>query len=75
MLEGLDDADTAIDECFDGNIKISVGEIFVLSDETQAKQYVDKLRNKYTTENSLNTAKVAENNKRLDELKIILYSK
>lgn len=75
LLEGLNDADAAIEESFDSTIKICVGEIFVHSDENQAKQYVEKLRRKYKAENEANNIKLRENQKRLDDLKIILYAK
>lgn len=47
----------------------------MLSDENQAKQYVEKMRKKYQSENDLNNKKLQENDKRLGELKVILYAK
>ena len=75
VLESLKDADQAIEEAFDSKIKLSIGESFVETDEDQAKVYVEKMRKKYTNEKSINMEKYNTNKKRLDELKVILYSK
>ncbi|MCQ2816779.1 MAG: prefoldin subunit [archaeon] len=64
-----------MEECFDGTIKVSIGEIFVVADESQAKSHVEKMRKKYKDENDGYKAHIKSNEKRLDELKIILYSK
>lgn len=75
VLESLKDADQAIEEAFDSKIKLSIGESFVETDEDQAKVYVEKMRKKYTNEKNINMEKYNANKKRLDELKVILYSK
>ncbi len=75
VLESLKDADQAIEEAFDSKIKLSIGESFVETDEDQAKVYVEKMRKKYTNEKNINMEKYNTNKKRLDELKVILYSK
>ena len=75
VLESLKDADQAIEEAFDSKIKLSIGESFVETDEDQAKVDVEKMRKKYTNEKNINMEKYNTNKKRLDELKVILYSK
>ena len=75
VLESLKDADQAIEEAFDSKIKLSIGDSFVETDEDQAKVYVEKMRKKYTNEKNINMEKYNTNKKRLDELKVILYSK
>ena len=45
------------------------------TDEDQAKVYVEKMRKKYQNEKTINMEKYNTNKKRLDELKVILYSK
>ena len=45
------------------------------TDEDQAKVYVEKMRKKYQDEETINMEKYNTNKKRLDELKVILYSK
>ena len=75
VLESLKDADQAIEEAFDSKIKLSIGESFVETDEDQAKVYVEKMRKKYTNEKNINMEKYNTNKKRLDELKVSLYSK
>ena len=75
VLESLKDADQAIEEAFDSKIKLSIGESFVETDEDQAKVYVEKMRKKYPNEQNINMEKYNTNKKRLDELKVILYSK
>ena len=75
VLESLKDADQAIEEAFDSKIKLSIGESFVETDEDQAKVYVEKMRKNYTNEKNINMEKYNANKKRLDELKVILYSK
>ena len=75
VLESLKDADQAIEEALDSKIKLSIGESFVETDEDQAKVYVEKMRKKYTNEKNINMEKYNTNKKRLDELKVILYSK
>ena len=75
VLESLKDADQAIEEAFDSKIKLSIGESFVETDEDQAKVYVEKMRKKYQNEKTINMEKYNTNKKRLDELKVILYSK
>ena len=75
VLESLKDADQAIEEAFDSKIKLSIGESFVETDEDQAKVYVEKMRKKYQNEKTINMEKYNTNKKRLDHLKVILYSK
>ena len=75
VLESLKDADQAIEEAFDSKIKLSIGDSFVETDEDQAKVYVEKMRKNYTNEKNINMEKYNANKKRLDELKVILYSK
>ncbi len=75
MLDSLEDANAAIEENFGNSLKLSVGETFVEVEEDQAKAYIGKLKKKYN--NKQNEAKTSfdSTKKRLDELKVILYSK
>ena len=59
----------------DGSLKLSVGESFVETDEEQAKAYVEKLKKKYTEKDKEARSIFDSTKKRLDELKVILYSK
>ena len=75
MLDSLNDAEQAIEESFDSTIKLSVGETFVEADEDQAKAYIGKLKKKYNNKQNEARAGFDSTKKRLDELKVILYSK
>ena len=75
ILESLKDADAAIEESFGSNLKLTIGECFVITDEDQAKEYVEKMRKKYTDNKAVVTSKYDTNKKRLDEIKVILYAK
>ena len=75
MLDSINDAEQAIEENFGNTIKLCVGEIFVESDEDQAKAFIGKLKKKYNTKQNETRAAFDLTKKRLDELKVILYSK
>lgn len=75
VLESLKDADAAIEESFGSGLKLTIGECFVVTDEDQAKEYVERMRKKYTNNKTLTMAKYDSNKKRLDEIKVILYAK
>ena len=75
MLDSINDAEQAIEENFGNTIKLCVGEIFVESDEDQAKAFIGKLKKKYNTKQNETRAAFDSTKKRLDELKVILYSK
>ena len=75
MLDSINDAEQAIEENFGNTIKLCVGEIFVESDEDQAKAFIGKLKKKYTAKQNEIRASFDSTKKRLDELKVILYSK
>ena len=75
MLDSLNDAVQAVDECFGSTIKLSIGETFVEVDEDQAKAYIGKLKKKYNAKQKEAMATFDSTKKRLDELKVILYAK
>ena len=75
MLDSLNDAEQAIEENFGNTLKLSVGETFVEVDEDQAKAYIGKLKKKYNNKQKEDKANFDSTKKRLDELKVILYSK
>ena len=75
MLDSLVDADQAIEENFGNTIKLSVGEAFVEVEEDQAKAQIGKLRKKYNIKEKEARASFDATKKRMDELKVILYSK
>ena len=75
MLDSLADAEQAIEEGFGSTIKLSIGETFVEVEEDQAKAYLGKLKKKYNNKKNEAKATFDSTKKRLDELKVILYSK
>ena len=75
MLDSLNDAEQAIEENFGNTLKLSVGETFVEVDEDQAKAFIGKLKKKYNNKQKEDKANFDSTKKRLDELKVILYSK
>jgi chaperonin cofactor prefoldin len=54
---------------------LNIGESFVETSEDQAKDYVIKEQLKYENQKKNFIEKYEKNKKRLDELKIVLYSK
>ena len=75
MLDSITDAEQAIEEGFGSTIKLSIGETFIEADEDQAKAYIGKIKKKYNAKQKEDQATFDSTKKRLDELKIILYSK
>ena len=75
MLDSISDAELAIEESIDSIIKLSIGETFIEADEDQAKAYLGKIKKKYNSKQKEDTAAFDATKKRLDELKVILYSK
>ena len=75
MLDSLNDASQAIEENFGNTLKLSIGETFVEVEEDQAKAYIGKLKKKYNNKQNEAKASFDSTKKRLDELKVILYSK
>ena len=75
MLDSLNDASQAIEENFGNTLKLSIGETFVEVEEDQAKAYIGKLKKKYNNKQNEARASFDSTKKRLDELKVILYSK
>ena len=71
-LENTKDAKHRCDELFGENTKILIGETFM---EDKATQMLNDLEQKQKDEIKLLDEKVEKNTKRLNELKIILYSK
>ena len=75
MLDSLADAEQAIEEGFGSTIKLSIGETFVEVEEDQAKAYIGKLKKKYNNKQNEAITSFDSTKKRMDELKVILYSK
>ena len=74
-LESLVDAEQAIEESFGSTIKLTIGETFFEADEDKAKAYIGKLRKKYNNRQKEAKDIFDTTQKRLNELKIILYTK
>ena len=74
-MDSLADAEQAIEEGFGSTIKLSIGETFVEVEEDKAKAYIGKLKKKYNNKQNEAKASFDSTKKRLDELKVILYSK
>ena len=74
-MDSLADAEQAIEEGFGSTIKLSIGETFVEVEEDQAKAYIGKLKKKYNNKQKETKTSFDSTKKRLDELKVILYSK
>ena len=74
-MANIKDADMRCDELFGDNAKVLVGETFMEVSEDKAKEILQKQNEKFTKQKKEKEEKVATNKKRLDELKIILYSK
>ena len=75
MLDSLVDAEQAIEESFGNTIKLNIGETFVEVEEDQAKAYIVKLKKKYNNKQNEARNSFDSTKKRMDELKVILYSK
>ncbi len=54
---------------------MNIGESFINVNEDDAKEYVEKQQKKYVDQKAELIDKYEKNKKRLDELKIILYTK
>ncbi len=54
---------------------MNIGESFINVNEDDAKEYVEKQQKKYVDQKAELIDKYENNKKRLDELKIILYTK
>jgi len=54
---------------------LNIGESFINVNEDDAKEYVEKQQKKYVDQKAELIDKYEKNKKRLDELKIILYTK
>lgn len=54
---------------------MNIGESFINVNEDDAKEYVEKQQKKYVDQKTELIDKYEKNKKRLDELKIILYTK
>jgi chaperonin cofactor prefoldin len=74
-LDSLEDAEQAVEESFGSTIKLNVGETFFEVDEDKAKAFIGKLRKKYTNRQKEAKETFDSTEKRLNELKIILYTK
>ena len=74
-MDSLEDAEQAIEESFGNTIKLTVGETFFEADEDKAKAFIGKLRKKYNNRQKEAREIFDSTKKRLDELKIILYTK
>ena len=74
-MDSLEDAEQAIEESFGSTIKLNVGETFFEVDEDKAKAFIGKLRKKYTNRQKEAKETFDSTEKRLNELKIILYTK
>ncbi len=75
ILDSLNDANASIEESFGSPIKLSIGETFVEVEEDQAKAYIGKLKKKYNNKQNEARNSFDSTKKRMDELKVILYSK
>lgn len=74
-INNLKDASSAVDELFGENTKIMVGETFIEMPEEVAKERIDKLTADVKKLKLEFEEKQAANKERLNELKVILYSK
>ena len=74
-MDSLEDAEQAVEESFGSTIKLNVGETFFEADEDKAKAFIGKLRKKYTNRQKEAKETFDSTEKRLNELKIILYTK
>ena len=74
-MDSLEDAEQAIEESFGSTIKLTVGETFFEADEDKAKAYIGNLRKKYNNRQKEAKDIFDTTQKRLNELKIILYTK
>ena len=74
-MDSLEDAEQAVEESFGSTIKLNVGETFFEVDEDKAKAFIGKLRKKYTNRQKEAKETFDSTEKRLNELKIILYTK
>ena len=54
---------------------MNIGESFINVNEDDAKEYVEKQQKKYVDQKAELIDKYEKNKKRLDDLKIILYTK
>lgn len=74
-LANLKDAGSACDELFGESTKIMIGETFVELPEEVAKERIEKIQTETLLKKKEFDERYILNKKRLDELKIILYSK
>lgn len=74
-IANIKDADMRCDELFGENTKILIGETFMEVDEDKAKEVLSKQKEKILKTKKDKEDLYNSNKKRLDELKIILYSK
>ena len=74
-MDSLEDAEQAVEESFGSTIKLNVGETFFEVDEDKAKAFIGKLRKKYNNRQKEAKETFDSTEKRLNELKIILYTK
>lgn len=74
-IENYKDCLNAIDELFGENAKIMVGETFIEMSDEFARERVEKINEDTKKQKKEYEEKLYSNIKRLDELKIILYSK
>lgn len=73
--ENYKDALMACDELFGDNTRILIGETFIELPEDAARERIEKLKEEATEKEKELKKRHDLNKKRLDELKVILYSK
>lgn len=71
----MKDAKDAVEESFGEPIKLNIGESFILVKEEEANDYIEAQQKKYEDQRSQLIAKYEKNKARLDDLKVILYTK
>lgn len=74
-LDNIKDATSNIGELFGEDVKIMIGETFVEVSEDKAAEIIKSMKEKYEATKKDFEERIIINKKRLDELKIILYSK
>jgi prefoldin subunit 4 len=68
-------SETQLSKILLNNLRLNIGESFIVVEEDEAKEYVAKQQKKYNDQKDEFISKYESNKKRLDELKIILYTK
>ena len=68
-------SETQLSKILFNNLRLNIGESFIVVEEDEAKEYVAKQQKKYNDQKDEFISKYESNKKRLDELKIILYTK